>query len=191
MPFALVAHCRAGFEPEVARDLEALASAARLRASPAVVPGLGFVAATGSRAPASGRTLRWGVISGTAAAWLWLAAVLGTGHVPVSTMGAFAAIVVAAVLAVWATAGDPAQTRVASLVAGTVCTLWIVVELVVVASYAPARMIPDLAPHALTPADDLLQSRTELQDPYVLVFVVGAAIALALSLTSLLRHRRG
>jgi len=46
MPFALVAHCRAGFEPEVARDLQALASAARLRASPAVVPALGFVAAT-------------------------------------------------------------------------------------------------------------------------------------------------
>jgi 23S rRNA (cytidine2498-2'-O)-methyltransferase len=46
MSFALVAHCRAGFEPEVARDLETLAAAARLRASPDIVPGRGFVVAT-------------------------------------------------------------------------------------------------------------------------------------------------
>jgi len=46
MAFALVAHGRAGFEPEVARDLDALAAAARLGATPTVVAGSGFVVAT-------------------------------------------------------------------------------------------------------------------------------------------------
>src|SRR5436190_17005743 len=45
MAFALVAHGRAGLEPEVARDLDALAAAARLRAAPRVDPGNGFVVA--------------------------------------------------------------------------------------------------------------------------------------------------
>ena len=46
MAFALVAHGRAGFEPEVARDLDALAAAAHLRAAPNVAAGSGFVVAT-------------------------------------------------------------------------------------------------------------------------------------------------
>jgi len=46
MSFALVAQGRAGFEAELARDLAALAGAARLRATPTIAAGSGFVAAT-------------------------------------------------------------------------------------------------------------------------------------------------
>ena len=43
---ALVAHCRAGFEAEVARDLDALARHARLAVKPLVVAGSGYVVGT-------------------------------------------------------------------------------------------------------------------------------------------------
>jgi hypothetical protein len=95
-------------------------------------------------------------------------------------------LVMAIAVAVYATAKHPAQAWVAALVAGAVSTLLIVIELVVMASYAPARMIPDLAPAALTRAADLEQSRAELQDPYVLLFVIGALIALTLGIVSML-----
>ncbi|MEO8753461.1 MAG: 23S rRNA (cytidine(2498)-2'-O)-methyltransferase RlmM [Casimicrobiaceae bacterium] len=49
MNAVLVAHCRAGFEPETARDLQALAAAARLAVTPTVVAGTGYVTARADR----------------------------------------------------------------------------------------------------------------------------------------------
>jgi len=66
--------------------------------------------------------------------------------------------------------------------AGAIGVLTIVIELVVMASYAPASMIPDLAPAALTKAADLAQSRIELEDPYVFLMFLGFATSVALSI---------
>jgi hypothetical protein len=146
---------------------------------------VGFVAVTADRSVATGRTLRLGAASGVGAALIWLVAVVAFGQVPADIGLAFLVLVVAVALAIYTTAKEPAQAWIAALVAGTIGALLIVIELTVLASYAPARMIPDLAPAALTPADDLAQSRAELQDPFVLLFVVGAAIALTLGIISM------
>ncbi|WP_027344445.1 hypothetical protein [Hamadaea tsunoensis] len=54
--------------------------------------------------------------------------------------------------------------------------LWSLV--VALSAYAPATLIPDLAAPALSAADDLAQSRSEIQDPYVGLIVLGGALAL-------------
>jgi hypothetical protein len=48
---------------------------------------------------------------------------------------------------------------------------------IVLSAFGPAGLIPDLAPAALTPAADLAQSRSEIQDPYVALMVLGCLIA--------------
>jgi hypothetical protein len=151
---------------------------------------VGLVAVTADRSIATGRTLRWGAATGIASAVIWLAASIAIGRVPISPGLAVELLLAAMPVAVLATAGRPGQAWVALLVAGTVGTLLVVIELVVLATYAPARMIPDLAPAALTPADDLAQSRSELQDPYVLLFVIGALVGLILAITSMVTRTR-
>jgi hypothetical protein len=151
---------------------------------------LGFVAVTADRSMATGRTLRWGALCGVTAAVVWLAAVVSIGLLPTDPDLTLAMLLAAVTVAVAGTVAHRAQAWVAALVAGAVSTLLIVIELVAMASYAPARMIPDLAPAALTAADDLAQSRAEVQDPYVIVFGLGAAIALLLGITGMVARTR-
>jgi hypothetical protein len=65
----------------------------------------------------------------------------------------------------------------------------IFVAVILLSSYGPASLIPDLAPAALTPADDLAQSRNEIQDPYVAIFLLGAILSAAVAVTSLVGGR--
>jgi hypothetical protein len=151
---------------------------------------VGIVAVTAHRSLATARALRWGAVTGTGAALAWLTASVAFGRLPASPRLAFVLLLAAVPVVAYATARHPAQVWVGSLVAGTIGTLLIVIELVVMATYAPARMIPDLAPAALTPADDLAQSRAELQDPYVALFVIGGLIGLTLAVTSMVARTR-
>jgi hypothetical protein len=56
-------------------------------------------------------------------------------------------------------------------------------------SYGPARLIPDLVPAALTPADDLANSRIEIQDPYVALLFLSCLLAFALSAACVVTRR--
>lgn len=150
----------------------------------------GFVAATSDRAIATGRTLRWGMAGGIGAVLLWPLSVLALGQIPDSTGLAVVMVVAGVIVAVWGTAQQTAQAWVAALFAGTTGSLLTVAELIAMANYAPARMIPDLAPAALTAADDLELSRSELVDAYLYLIVIGALIALALGLASRMRRPR-
>jgi hypothetical protein len=51
-------------------------------------------------------------------------------------------------------------------------------------------VIPRLVPTALSPADDLANSRHEIQDPYVALLVLAALTAILLSIASLAATRR-
>jgi hypothetical protein len=73
----------------------------------------------------------------------------------------------------------------AGLLAGTVAAMLILTLVVVLSSYGPPSLIPDLAPAALTPADDLAQSRIEVVDPYLWIMLLGAVTATVQSATTL------
>jgi len=63
------------------------------------------------------------------------------------------------------------------------------VAVVLLAGYGPDRLIPDLVPAALSPADDLANSRIEIEDPYVGLLAVAFLLAVTLSVTSLVTRR--
>lgn len=59
----------------------------------------------------------------------------------------------------------------------------------ILAKFGPAGLIPDLHPHALTPAARVAESRIEIHDPYVGVAFLGALLATALSVAGLVTRR--
>jgi hypothetical protein len=77
------------------------------------------------------------------------------------------------------------RTLVAIASAGMIGALLIVSTVIVLSAYAPPALIPDLAPHALSAADDLAQSRNEIQDPYVVLLLFGGVLALLTVVTAL------
>jgi hypothetical protein len=59
---------------------------------------------------------------------------------------------------------------------------------VALAQWGPDSLIPSITPHAL-PADRIAESRIELVDPYVLILVLSALTATALSLAAVLTRQ--
>jgi Mn2+/Fe2+ NRAMP family transporter len=86
--------------------------------------------------------------------------------------------------------GGMERGALAALSAGVVAGLLIFQLVLVLAVLAPAGLIPDLAPVALTAADDLAQSRVEIQDPYVAVAFGAFLLAAALSFVAIGTRRR-
>lgn len=135
-------------------------------------------------------------LTGFAVVTLWTVALLTTMGIkdPIGTgtgapiLGAVAAAYLAAFLVLtahstagrvlWAALAGTGQRLIAVGGAGMVGALLLVSTVITLSAYAPARLIPDLASHALSPAEDLAQSRSEIQDPYVGLLVVGGVLAL-------------
>lgn len=147
--------------------------------------------ATAQRDAVPARILAIGVGIGGAAAAIW-AAVLATARpMPTATAPLLALIVGAMIVAaVLAPTGRPPRDRakdgvIAGLCAGAFAALLAVESLTALAAYGPAALIPDLAPVALTQADDLVQSRSEIQDPYVAVLLLGGLLAIALCVSAI------
>jgi hypothetical protein len=140
---------------------------------------VGFLVATRADRPVAIRALGIGFAAGLGATVLWLGAVLVTPPVPPTAGPALLAMVLAATVA-----GVASRSVLAAALAGTVTALGIWLLVSVLASLGPARLIPELAPHALTPADRLANSRIELVDPYVAVLLLGCLVAVALSLSA-------
>ena len=72
----------------------------------------------------------------------------------------------------------------------TLGPLLVFAEVVLLSSYGPAWLIPDLVPMALSPADDLANSRIEIQDPYVAMLFLACLSALVLTVASIAGGRR-
>jgi hypothetical protein len=143
---------------------------------------LGFLAITARRGPATPHALTAGTIIGTAGAAVWTGATLALPPIPANVGFALVAVVAAMTAAAFLTArrGNGqlgGQAALAALCAGTTAALLIVLAVGVVSTFGPPRLIPDLAPAALTRADGLAQSRIEIQDPYVAIMFLGWLIA--------------
>jgi hypothetical protein len=154
---------------------------------------VGLLALTARRCAATGRVLVSGVGAGVAAAGLWLAAVLVAPPIPVDVTAALVLVAVAMAVAGVVNAGrrgGSAPAVLAALAAGTLALLLIFVAVGLLSSFGPATVIPRLVPTALSPADDLANSRHEIQDPYVALLVLAALTAILLSIASLAATRR-
>jgi hypothetical protein len=153
---------------------------------------IGFLTLTANRSAATARILAAGLAGAGVAAAVWTAAVFMAPPIPVDLGPATTLIALGMVMAASA-AGRPAggeRHLLAALCAGTVASMLILSLVVLLSVFAPPSLIPDLAPAALTPADDLAQSRVEIQDPYLWILLLGAVIATLQSAAALAsRHR--
>jgi len=151
----------------------------------------GVQALTARRSRAAGRVLVSGLAAGGAAAAAWTAAVVAAPPIPDDSTPALTLVAVGMVAAaVAAGARHGALGRLlAAACAGSVAALGIVDVVAVLTSFGPSRLIPDLAPAALSPADDLTQSRIELVEPYLWLLLFGALIALTQGLAALATRR--
>ena len=149
---------------------------------------LGFLAVTARRSVATRRVLTTAVGAGGAATALWVVAALAAPPVPASIGLALVVTAAAMAAAAFANAGHHSRTEhrvLAGLCAGTTAALLIVTVVIGLSSYGPPSLIPDLASAALTPADDLAQSRNELVDPYIALLFLGGLLAGALTVASI------
>lgn len=127
-----------------------------------------------------------GIGSGLVAGLVWVLGVLVAPPIPVTVGWVLALAGVAAVVAVLANAGT--NPLLAGLLALTV-TFGVVFGAVVgLAHWGPDSLIPDVTPHAPV-ARRVAESRIEIVDPYVLVMVLSALAAAALSLTAVFSRR--
>ncbi|WP_327001270.1 hypothetical protein OHA72_39950 [Dactylosporangium sp. NBC_01737] len=147
---------------------------------------VGFLAVTARRTAVTGRALAVGVAAAFAATGIWLVLQFAFPPLPTNVGGAVFTIGcgVAAVTVVLSRADRWRDTLLAALCASMLAPLLVFTAVVLTSSYGPARLIPDLVPAALTPADDLANSRIEIQDPYVAMLFLACLAALVLTVAS-------
>ena len=152
---------------------------------------IGLLAFTARRTAVTGRALAAGVAASLAAAGIWVACQFAFPPVPTNVGGAIFTIGcgVAAVTVALAGARRSRDTLLSALSVGLLAPLLVFVAVVLVSSYGPARLIPDLVPAALSPADDLANSRIEIQDPYVAMLFLACLGAVVLTVASLAAGR--
>jgi hypothetical protein len=156
---------------------------------------LGFLALTSRRSAASSRTLAVGAFAGVASAAGWTLLVVAFPPIPpdVSLAVLTTALGMGAAMHVATRAGRGRSAEagmLAGVCAGTVAALLILQVVLLLSALGPARLIPNLVPDALSPADDVANSRIEIQDPYVWMLLFGWLIALGQCVASLFIRRR-
>jgi hypothetical protein len=146
---------------------------------------IGVLTLTAQRSAATRRVLIAGVGGGGAAAAVFTLSASVAPPIPADLTRALGLLALAMLgAAVAARTGGVHRSVLAALCAGTVAALLIGTTLMLLSTYAPPSLIPDLAPAALSRADDLAQSRQELQDPYLWLLFLGALIAIPQSIAA-------
>ncbi|BCJ47931.1 hypothetical protein GCM10010168_22900 [Actinoplanes ianthinogenes] len=141
---------------------------------------IGAAAVFSRRSVATGRVLLSGLGSAVVATLGWLTVVTFAPPIPPSAGWALGFAGLAAVGAVLANARATAGSLLAGLLATAATMALIFFAVVVLARWAPDNLIPDITPHALD-GQHVAESRVEIVDPYVLVLVLSAIAATALS----------
>ncbi|MEV6847263.1 hypothetical protein [Actinoplanes sp. NPDC051411] len=149
---------------------------------------LGLVLVCARSAAATTRLRLTAVGCGTVAALTWLLAVTAVPPIPASTGSALALTATAAFAALSMNLGTARRALLAALLSGAVTLALIFCAVVLLARYGPDALIPALTPHAL-PANRVAESRIEIIDPYVLVFVLGGLAATALGAAAVSTRR--
>ncbi len=155
---------------------------------------VGYLTVTAQRSAASTRALASGAGAGAAAAAIWTVSALAVGPIPTDIGSALILVGLGVLAAAFANRAERHRSGravpFAMLVAGMAGLLMIVVVVFALSTWGPPSLIPDLVPSALTPADDLAQSRDEVVDPYVAVLFLGCLVAVALSIVSIATGHR-
>jgi hypothetical protein len=147
---------------------------------------IGVLTLTAQGSAATRRVVTAGVGGGGIAAALFTLSAFVYPPIPTGLIRALALTALAMLgAAVAAGTGESHRRMLAALCAGSVAALLIGTALVLLSAFAPASLIPDLAPAALSRADDLAQSRQEIQDPYLWLLFLGALIAVPQSVLAL------
>jgi hypothetical protein len=144
------------------------------------------------RSAATARVLTTGAGSGLAGALVWLIVVAVAPPIPASVSAALAATGLAGVLALAANAHRAGTTAggVLAVLLATATTMGLIFAgVVLLASFGPDSLIPDVTPHA-PPAIRVAESRIEIVDPYVLMFVLSGLAATALGVAGVATRRR-
>jgi hypothetical protein len=147
---------------------------------------VGLATAFGRGSAATARALVTAAGFGLAAAAVWLAGVLIAQTIPASIGPALALMAVAAAVT---SVRNRDGALLPALVAAITAAALIVVLVWILAAYSPAGLIPDLHPHALTPAARVAESRIEIHDPYVGLAFLSALLATVLSVAGLVTRR--
>lgn len=142
---------------------------------------LGIQAVTAGPNATGRRGLGAGAAFGLAATGVWLLVVAVRPPVPANA--ALATLLVFAAVAGASYWSRRAGGVGAALTAGTIGSLSIVVSVGSLMSVVPDRWVPQIVTVALTPAENLTQSRSETMDPYVALLLLGALFGAALVLT--------
>jgi hypothetical protein len=142
------------------------------------------LALTSRRAAVTARGLTVGVAAAAGAAGTWVALQFAFPPLPAGVGGAGFAVGCGVAAAVLARAG-----RLAAMSVAVLAPLLVFTGVVVLSSYGPGRLIPDLVPAALTPAADLAESRIEIQDPYVAMLFLACLAAMTLTCTAIVTAR--
>lgn len=145
-----------------------------------------FLALTAHRTAMTGRALATGVTAAVASAVIWVALQFASPPVPANVAGALLATACAVAAVTVSRAGR--DTLLAALCAAMLTPLLVFTGVTLMSSYGPARLIPDLVPAALTPADDLANSRIELQDPYMATLFLACLAAVTLTAAAAARR---
>jgi hypothetical protein len=146
---------------------------------------IGVLTLTAQRSAATRRVLTAGVGGGGIATALFTLSAFVAPPIPANLTRALALTALAMLgAAVAARSGGVHRSVLAALCAGSAAALLIGTTLVLLSTFAPPSLIPDLAPAALSRADDLAQSRHELQDPYLWLLFLGALIAVPQSIAA-------
>jgi hypothetical protein len=152
---------------------------------------VGFLALSSRRSAAATGTLVTGAVAGGVAAAVWTTVVAVFPPIPPDpTLAVLLTVLgMAAAMQVARRRDGTEAALLAGVGAGTVGALVILQAVLVLSVVGPARLIPDLVPAALSPADDLANSRIELQDPYMWLLLFGWLIAIGQCVASLAIRR--
>ncbi len=126
-----------------------------------------------------------GAVLGLGALAAWLGAVAVAPPVPANALLATAIVLAAMIVAALLHRGPAAA--VAGLTAGVVGSLAVFASLVVLMPRLPDRWVPSIVTVALTPADNVRESRIETVDPYVALLGLGALMLAGLVLALVMR----
>ncbi len=135
------------------------------------------------------RSVAVGGAAGVGAAALWGASVVVAPPVPGDAVVATLTVFMAMATAGWLRRGR--SGIVAALTAGWVGAWAIFVAVDVMMRTVPDRWVPAIVTQAMSPADNVRESRIEAVDPYVALLFLGALTGVALVVALLPRvHRR-
>jgi len=153
---------------------------------------VGFLALTAHRTAATGRALATGLDAAFAVAGVWLSLQLAFPPLPANIGGSLLATALAIAVVAVVGAGlrwSSRETLLAGMSVSLLAPLLVFVDVLLLSSYGPAWLIPDLVPAALSPADDLANSRVEIQDPYVAMLLLACLCAVVLTIASIAGRR--